>query len=110
LYLIPSLLVIVYIWSSYHLGQPHLVLLALMLGSFVALRAKREIVAGPLIAIAAAIKAFPVLPSFIWFIGAFGSRRPAFSRRLYFCFSFCRRRSGDLNAHGTTSRSGALEC
>src|SRR6266478_893715 len=61
LYLIPSLLVIVYVWSSYHLGQPNLVLLALMLGAFVALRAKREIVGGGLIAVAAAIKAFPVL-------------------------------------------------
>jgi hypothetical protein len=61
LYLIPSLLAIVYIWSSYHLGQPNLVLLALMLGAFVALRAKREIVSGGLIAVAAAIKAFPVL-------------------------------------------------
>ncbi len=61
LYLIPSLLVIVYIWSSYHIGQPNLVLLALMVGAFVALRAKREIAAGSLIAAAAAIKAFPVL-------------------------------------------------
>jgi Glycosyltransferase family 87 len=61
LYLVPSLLVIVYIWSSYHLGQPNLVLLALMLGGFAALRAKRELVAGGLIAVAAAIKAFPVL-------------------------------------------------
>jgi hypothetical protein len=61
LYLIPSLLVIVYVWSSYHLGQPNLVLLALMLGAFVSLRAKREILAGALIAVAAAIKAFPVL-------------------------------------------------
>src|SRR5436305_3646120 len=61
LYGVPSLLVIVYIWSSYHLGQPNLVLLALMLGAFVALRVKREIVAGGLIAVAAAIKAFPVL-------------------------------------------------
>src|SRR6266540_2602058 len=61
LYLIPSLLVIVYIWSSYHLGQPNLVLLALMLGAFVALRANHETVAGGLIAVAAAIKAFPVL-------------------------------------------------
>jgi hypothetical protein len=61
LYLVPSLLVIVYIWSSYHLGQPNLLLLALMLGAFIALRAKREIVAGGLIAVAAAIKAFPVL-------------------------------------------------
>jgi hypothetical protein len=61
LYLIPSLLVIVYIWSSYHLGQPNLVLLALMVGAFVALRTKREVLAGGLIAVAAAIKAFPVL-------------------------------------------------
>jgi glycosyl transferase family 87 len=61
LYLIPSLLVIVYIWSSYHLGQPNLVLLALMVGAFVALRANHEVVAGGLIAVAAAIKAFPVL-------------------------------------------------
>ena len=61
LYLVPSLLVIVYIWSTYHLGQPNLVLLALMLAAFVALRAQREILAGVLIAIAAAIKAFPVI-------------------------------------------------
>ena len=61
LYLIPSLLVIVYIWSSYHLGQPNLVLLALMLGAFVAVRANHEIVGGGLIAVAAAIKAFPVI-------------------------------------------------
>ena len=61
LYLIPSLLVIVYIWSSYHLGQPNLVLLGLMVGAFLALRANLEVVAGGLIAVAAAIKAFPVL-------------------------------------------------
>jgi hypothetical protein len=60
-YVVPSLLVIVYIWSTYHLGQPNLVLLALMLGAFVALRAERDIIAGGLIAIAAAIKAFPVM-------------------------------------------------
>jgi hypothetical protein len=53
--------VIVYIWSSYHLGQPNLVLLALMLGAFAALRAKHEVVAGGLIAVAGAIKAFPVV-------------------------------------------------
>ena len=60
-YVVPSLLVIVYIWSTYHLGQPNLVLLALMLCAFVALRAEREIIAGSLIAVAAAIKAFPVI-------------------------------------------------
>src|SRR5262249_4611375 len=59
--LVPSLLVIVYIWSSYHLGQPNLVLLALMVGAFVALRTERQILAGCLIAVAAAIKAFPIL-------------------------------------------------
>ena len=61
LYIIPNLLVIVYIWSSYHLGQSNLVLLALMLGAFFCLRANLEIVTGSLIAVAAAIKAFPVL-------------------------------------------------
>jgi hypothetical protein len=61
LYLIPSFLVMVSIWSNYHLGQPSLVLLALMLGAFACLRAKREWCAGALIALAAAIKAFPVV-------------------------------------------------
>ena len=61
LYLVPSLLVIVYIWSSYHLGQPNLVLLALMLGAFVTLRTKRELIAGAMIAVAAALKAFPII-------------------------------------------------
>src|SRR5438067_5978244 len=60
-YVVPSLLVIVYIWSTYQLGQPNLVLLALMLCAFVALRVEREIIAGSLIAVAAAIKAFPVI-------------------------------------------------
>jgi len=61
LYALPSLLLIAYIWSSYHLGQPNLVLLALMLGAFVSLCANREVLAGNLIAVAAAIKAFPVI-------------------------------------------------
>src|ERR1043166_1450585 len=61
IYVVPSLLAIVYIYSTYHLGQPNLVLLALMLGAFVALRAEREIIGGVLIAVAAAIKAFPVM-------------------------------------------------
>jgi hypothetical protein len=60
LYLLPSLLVIVSIWSNYHLGQPSLFLLALMLGGFVALRAKSQVLAGALIAGAAAFKAFPI--------------------------------------------------
>ncbi len=59
--LISNLIVIVFIWSSYHLGQPSLLLLALMLGAFVALQRKRQMLAGALIAAAAVIKAFPFL-------------------------------------------------
>src|SRR5205807_7352725 len=46
------------------LGQPSLVLLALMLGAFLSLRRDREILAGMLVALAAAIKAFPLLAIF----------------------------------------------
>jgi hypothetical protein len=61
LYAIPSAIVSVYAWSNFHLGQPSLVLLALLLGAFVALQSRRQITAGALIALAAAIKAFPVM-------------------------------------------------
>ena len=60
-YLVPSLIVIVYVWSNFHLGQPSLLLLALLLGAFVALQAKGNVLAGSLIALAAAIKAFPFI-------------------------------------------------
>ena len=61
--LIASLVLMPFVWSSYHLGQPSLILLALMLGAFLALLAGRkgEILAGALIALASAIKAFPLL-------------------------------------------------
>jgi hypothetical protein len=59
IYLVPSVLVAVYVWSNFHIGQPTLVLLALMLGAFVALQQRREPLAGGLFAVAAAIKAFP---------------------------------------------------
>ena len=61
LYLLPSVAISVYAWSNFHLGQPSLVLLALMLGAFAALQSRRSVLAGGLIAIAAAIKAFPVI-------------------------------------------------
>lgn len=61
---LPSLLLGVYIWSTYHLGQPSLILLALMLGGFLCLQRNRQLAAGALIASAAAIKAFPVLALF----------------------------------------------
>jgi hypothetical protein len=51
----------VYAWSNFHIGQPSFILLALMLGAFVALQQKRGLLAGALIGFAAAIKAFPVI-------------------------------------------------
>ena len=61
LYIAPSLVTIVFIWSNFHLGQPSILLLALILGSFFALQKEKQIAAGSLLAIAAAIKAFPIL-------------------------------------------------
>jgi hypothetical protein len=58
---IANLIVIPFVWSSYHLGQPSLVLLALMLGAFLSLGCHRQFLAGALIAVAVAIKAFPLL-------------------------------------------------
>jgi len=58
---IANFIVIPFVWSSYHLGQPSLVLLALMLGAFLSLGHGREILAGVLVALAVAIKAFPLL-------------------------------------------------
>jgi len=61
---IASFIVIPFVWSSYHLGQPSLVLLALMLGAFLSLRHGHEIITGVLVAVAVAIKAFPLLAIF----------------------------------------------
>src|SRR2546430_7571072 len=61
---IANFIVIPFVWSSYHLGQPSLVLLALMLGAFLGLRHGHEILAGVLVALAVAIKAFPLLAIF----------------------------------------------
>ena len=60
-YLVPSLIMGAHVWGNFLLGQPSLVLLALMLGGFLALQRKFHWLAGALIAIAAAIKAFPVM-------------------------------------------------
>ena len=61
---IANFIVIPFVWSSYHLGQPSLVLLALMLGAFLSLRHGHQIIAGVLVALAVAIKAFPLLAIF----------------------------------------------
>jgi hypothetical protein len=60
-YLVPSLVMGAHIWGNFLLGQPSLVLLALMLAAFISLQRKSQSLAGGLIALAAAIKAFPVI-------------------------------------------------
>src|SRR4051812_19792758 len=57
----PSFIVGAFVWGNFLLGQPSLVLLALMLGGFIALQRRFHWLAGALVAIAAAIKAFPVI-------------------------------------------------
>ena len=59
--IVPTLSVIVLIHNIYLLGQPNLMLLALVLGAFACLRLGRGVAAGALVATAAAIKAFPIL-------------------------------------------------
>ena len=61
LYLVPSVGVAAYIHDTYLLGQPNLGLLACMLGAFACLGARRPSLAGGLVALAAAVKAFPFL-------------------------------------------------
>lgn len=60
-YAVPTLWVIPFIHDMYLLGQANLLLLFILLGAFTALRANREGPAGFLVALAAGIKAFPVL-------------------------------------------------
>jgi Glycosyltransferase family 87 len=63
LYLLPSILVIPFVSDMYLLGQPAILLLALSLGAFMALRRKRPELAGFLVATAAAMKAYPIILS-----------------------------------------------
>jgi hypothetical protein len=61
LYLVPGVCCLPYVTENYLLGQPNLLLLAFMLAAFVCLRSGKEWSAGALVALASAIKAFPVL-------------------------------------------------
>ena len=61
LYLIPNLVMGAHVWGNFLLGQPSLLLLALMLAAFLLLQRQRNAVAGGLVALAAAIKAFPAV-------------------------------------------------
>ncbi|HEU4345973.1 MAG TPA: glycosyltransferase family 87 protein, partial [Candidatus Binatia bacterium] len=61
LYLIPGVCCLPYVAENYLLGQPNHLLLALMLAAFVCLRSGKDWGAGALVALASALKAFPVL-------------------------------------------------
>ncbi len=61
LYALPLGITAFYAWDTYLLGQVNIILLALMLGAFALIRGKRPILGGSLIALAASIKAFPIM-------------------------------------------------
>ncbi len=65
---LPSVLAIPFIWDMYDLGQPNLLLLAIMLAGLALLAGRREWSSGAMFAAAAAIKAFPVavFPYLLW--------------------------------------------
>ncbi len=65
---LPVMLTLPFVYDHFHLGQPNLLLLALMLTGFVLLRVGRPWLAGLPFATAAAIKVFPVLiiPYLLW--------------------------------------------
>jgi len=65
---LPSVISLPFIWDMYDLGQPNLMLLAIMLAGLVLLAARRQWPAGAMFAAAAALKAFPVaiFPYLVW--------------------------------------------
>ena len=94
---LPGFVTITFVFDMFDLGQPNLVLLALMLYGFWLLRDHRGWMAGSMFALATAIKVFPVavLPYLVW---QDSGRRP---QVLVFiaCFcSCCRRRFVQHNA------------
>jgi hypothetical protein len=65
---LPSVISLPFIWDMYDLGQPNLMLLALVLAGLALLRERRDWAAGAMFAVAAALKAFPIaiLPYLLW--------------------------------------------
>ena len=68
LFALPSFVTITFIFDQFDLGQPNLMLLAMMLYGFWLLQRARPWMAGSMFALATAIKVFPVavLPYLIW--------------------------------------------
>ena len=68
LYFLPGLVTISFVFDMFDLGQPNLMLLALMLYGFFLIGEQRSWLAGSMFALATAIKVFPVavLPYLVW--------------------------------------------
>jgi len=68
LFALPGFVTITFVFDMFDLGQPNLVLLAVMLYGFWLLQQKRPWMAGSMFALATAIKVFPVavLPYLVW--------------------------------------------
>ena len=68
LFALPGFVTITWVFDMFDLGQPNLVLLALMLYGFWSMQHQRPWMAGSMFALATAIKVFPVavLPYLIW--------------------------------------------
>ncbi|MFI4933179.1 MAG: glycosyltransferase family 87 protein [Caulobacterales bacterium] len=67
-YALPSVLSLAFIWDMFDLGQPNLMLLAMMLAGLALMQSNRGWAAGAMFAAATALKAFPIaiLPYLIW--------------------------------------------
>lgn len=63
IYFWPSIAVIPLVHNTYTLGQPAILLLALLLGCFALIRTGRPFAGGTLLAVAVAIKAYPLIAS-----------------------------------------------
>jgi hypothetical protein len=65
---LPSIVSLPFIWDMFDLGQPNLMLLAIMLAGLFLLQGGRQGSAGAMFGMAAALKAFPIaiLPYLIW--------------------------------------------
>ena len=68
LFALPGIVTVTFVFDMFDLGQPNLVLLALMLYGFWLLQHARPWMAGSMFALATAIKVFPVavLPYLVW--------------------------------------------
>ena len=68
LFALPGIVTVTFVFDMFDLGQPNLVLLALMLYGFWLLQHQRPWMAGSMFALATAIKVFPVavLPYLVW--------------------------------------------